>query len=174
MISHTSGRKLFPFLPQSFHIRFGRNAHLHQVITRHSMAKSSAVSSSDEDDAPEGAQIPSLPPSGPRKLVRPSLPAGAQNRRSYTRRDAALLTHQHPSTPSPTGHAAPSHAETFYLQKQMHAQTQMVFVLEGGDRVEGAIEWYDTDVIKVRHGNVRTLIYKPSIKYLYKAGEPTG
>jgi sRNA-binding regulator protein Hfq len=56
----------------------------------------------------------------------------------------------------------------------MHAQTQMVFVLEGGDRVEGAIEWYDTCVIKVRHGNVRTLIYKPSIKYLYKAGEPTG
>ena len=138
------------------------------------MAKSSAVSSSDEDDALEGAQIPSLPPSGPRKLVRPSLPAGAQKRRSYVRRETALLTHQHPlSSPSPMGHAAPSHAETFYLQKQVHSQTQMVFVLEGGDRVEGAIEWYDTDVIKVRQGNVRTLIYKPSIKYLYKAAEPT-
>jgi sRNA-binding regulator protein Hfq len=137
------------------------------------MAKSSAVSSSDEDDAPEGAQIPSLPPSGPRKLVRPSLPAGAQNRRSYIRRETSLLTHQQPSTLAPAGHSAHSHAETFYLQKQVHSQTQMVFVLEGGDRVEGAIEWYDTDVIKVRQGNVRTLIYKRSVKYLYKAGEPT-
>jgi sRNA-binding regulator protein Hfq len=137
------------------------------------MANSSAVSSGGEDDAPEGAQIPSLPPSGPRKLVRPSLPAGAQNRRSYARREAALLTHQNNSTPAPAGHAAHSHAEAFYLQKQMHTQTPMVFVLEGGDRIEGAIEWYDTDVIKVRQGNVRILIYKPSIKYLYKAGDQT-
>ena len=53
----------------------------------------------------------------------------------------------------------------------MHSQTRMVFMLEGGDRVEGAIEWYDTDAIKVRNGNVRTLIYKTSIKYLYKAGD---
>ena len=37
--------------------------------------------------------------------------------------------------------------------------------------VSGAIEWYDTDAIKVRNGNVRTLIYKTSIKYLYKAGD---
>jgi len=136
------------------------------------MAKSSAVSSSDEDDALQGAQIPSLPPSGPRKLVRPSLPAGSQNRRSYARRETSLLTHQQASSSPPSGHVAHSHAETFYLQKQTHAQTQMVFMLEGGDCVEGTIEWYDTDVIKVRHGNVRTLIYKSSIKYLYKAGEP--
>ena len=47
-----------------------------------------------------------------------------------------------------------------------------VFVLEGGDRVEGAIEWYDTDTIKVRNGRVRTLIYKAAIKYLHKAGDP--
>jgi sRNA-binding regulator protein Hfq len=44
-------------------------------------------------------------------------------------------------------------------------------MLEDGDRIEGAIEWYDTDAIKVRNGNVRTLIYKTSIKYLYKAGD---
>jgi sRNA-binding regulator protein Hfq len=47
----------------------------------------------------------------------------------------------------------------------------MVFMLEGGDQVEGAIEWYDTDTIKVRNGNVRTLVYKAAIKYLYKAGD---
>ncbi len=43
------------------------------------------------------------------------------------------------------------------LQKQMHSQTRMVFMLEDGDRIEGAIEWYDTDAIKVRNGSVRTL-----------------
>lgn len=47
----------------------------------------------------------------------------------------------------------------------------MVFLLEDGERVEGTIEWYDRDAIKVRNGGVRTLIYKTSIKYLYKAGE---
>ena len=47
----------------------------------------------------------------------------------------------------------------------------MVFVLEQGEQIEGQIEWYDRDAIKVRHGATRTLIYKSSIKYLYKAGE---
>ena len=45
------------------------------------------------------------------------------------------------------------------------------YIIERQIRIEGAIEWYDTDAIKVRNGNVRTLIYKTSIKYLYKAGE---
>jgi sRNA-binding regulator protein Hfq len=134
------------------------------------MANRSAVSSQD-DEAPEGATIPSLPPSGPRKLVRPTLPPGTQPRRSFTRGDAALLSHQQPAVPTPNGHSPQSHAETFYLQKQMQSQTPMVFVLEGGDRLEGCIEWYDIDAIKIRHGNVRTLIYKAAIKYLYKAAE---
>lgn len=63
-----------------------------------------------------------------------------------------------------------THAETFYLQKQVQNQTLMVFVLEDGERIEGHIEWYDRASIKVRHGG-RTLIYKDAIKYLYKAGE---
>ena len=47
----------------------------------------------------------------------------------------------------------------------------MVFVLEDGEQVEGVIEWYDQQAIKVKRGNVRTLIYKAGIKYLYKATE---
>jgi sRNA-binding regulator protein Hfq len=47
----------------------------------------------------------------------------------------------------------------------------MIFMLENGDHVEGIIEWYDVDTIKVRHGSVRVLIYKASIKYLYKAAD---
>jgi sRNA-binding regulator protein Hfq len=131
------------------------------------MANHSAVPSHDEgDELLQGATIPSLPPSGPRKLVRPILPLEVRNRRSYVRRETPLLLHQ--QAPVANGRAC-SPAEPFYLQKQMHSQTRMVFMLEDGDRIEGAIEWYDTDTIKVRNGNVRTLIYKTAIKYLYKA-----
>ncbi|QNI34923.1 RNA chaperone Hfq [Alloacidobacterium dinghuense] len=63
-----------------------------------------------------------------------------------------------------------THAEAFYFQKQAQTQTQMVFILEDGERIEGYIEWYDRNAIKVRN-HTRTLIYKSSIKYLYKANE---
>jgi sRNA-binding regulator protein Hfq len=62
------------------------------------------------------------------------------------------------------------HAELFYLQKQIQAQTPMVVVLEDGERVEGCIEWYDRNAIKVR-GRSKTLIYKSAIKYMYKQGD---
>ncbi|HUB17632.1 MAG TPA: hypothetical protein VL990_03295 [Acidobacteriaceae bacterium] len=77
-----------------------------------------------------------------------------------------------------------SHAEAFYLQKQVQTQTAMVVVLDDGEKIEGCIEWYDRNVIKLRatssslsrsgarpESGVRVLIYKSSIKYLYKAGE---
>lgn len=132
------------------------------------MAKHSAVPSHDESEESQVSSIPSLPPSGPRKLVRPTLPDGVRGRRIYSRRDIPLLTHQQPIA---NGHGESSHAETFYLQKQIHAQTQMVVVLEGGDHLEGCIEWYDNDTIKLRNGGVRTLIYKAAIKYLYKSAD---
>jgi sRNA-binding regulator protein Hfq len=66
--------------------------------------------------------------------------------------------------------SAQRQAELFYLQKQIHAQTPMVIVLEDGERVEGCIEWYDRNSIKVR-GRVRCLVYKSAIKYMYKLGE---
>jgi sRNA-binding regulator protein Hfq len=50
----------------------------------------------------------------------------------------------------------------------------MIFVLEDGEQVEGTIEWYDLHSIKVKRGNVRTLIYKAGIKYLYKATDSNG
>jgi len=62
------------------------------------------------------------------------------------------------------------HAELFYLQKQIQAQTPMVLVLEGGEVVEGCIEWYDQNALKVR-GNSKTLVYKSAIKYMYKQGD---
>jgi sRNA-binding regulator protein Hfq len=62
------------------------------------------------------------------------------------------------------------HAELFYLQKQIQSQTPMVIVLEDGEKIEGCIEWYDRNALKVR-GRTRMLIYKSSIKYMHKLGE---
>jgi sRNA-binding regulator protein Hfq len=62
------------------------------------------------------------------------------------------------------------HAELFYLQKQIQSQTAMVIVLEDGEQVDGCIEWYDRNSLKVR-GKTKTLIYKSAIKYMYKLGD---
>jgi sRNA-binding regulator protein Hfq len=62
------------------------------------------------------------------------------------------------------------HAELFYLQKQIQSQTPMVIVLEDGERIEGCIEWYDRNTLKVR-GRAKTLVYKCAIKYMYKLGD---
>jgi sRNA-binding regulator protein Hfq len=61
-------------------------------------------------------------------------------------------------------------AELFYLQKQIQAQTPMVVVLEDGEQVEGCIEWYDRNALKLR-GRQKTLVYKSAIKYMYKLGD---
>jgi sRNA-binding regulator protein Hfq len=62
------------------------------------------------------------------------------------------------------------HAELFYLQKQIQSQTPMVIVLEDGEQVDGCIEWYDRNSLKVR-GKTKTLVYKSAIKYMYKLGD---
>ena len=112
-------------------------------------------------------------PVAPRKLVRPQT-NGHQVPRSVPRRlrGTGLSLHEEAFAPpvrSNQPRAAASHAEAFYLQKQMQAQIPMVFVLEDGEQIEGVIEWYDRDTIKVRH-TTRTLVFKRTIKYLYKAG----
>jgi len=45
-------------------------------------------------------------------------------------------------------------------------------VMKDGEEVQGFIEWYDRNCIKVNRGSSSALlIYKPSIRYIYKAGE---
>jgi sRNA-binding regulator protein Hfq len=65
---------------------------------------------------------------------------------------------------------AQRNAELFYLQKQIQSQTPMVLVLEDGELIEGCIEWYDRNALKIR-GCQKTLVYKSSIKYMYKVGD---
>jgi RNA chaperone Hfq len=66
--------------------------------------------------------------------------------------------------------AAQRQAELFYLQKQIQSQTPMVVILEDGEQIEGCIEWYDRNALKVR-SRQKTLIYKSAIKYMYKVGD---
>jgi host factor-I protein len=64
-----------------------------------------------------------------------------------------------------------TNAEQFYYSKQMQGKTPMVVLLTDGEQLEGIIEWYDRDCLKLnREGAPNLLLYKHSIKYMYKAG----
>ena len=63
-----------------------------------------------------------------------------------------------------------TNAEQFYFSKQMQSKTTMVVVLTDGERLEGVVEWYDRNCIKLnRIGDPNLLLYKHCIKYIYKA-----
>jgi sRNA-binding regulator protein Hfq len=48
----------------------------------------------------------------------------------------------------------------------------MVIILGDGEQIDGAIEWYDKNSIKVnRQSEPNLLIPKHNIKYMYKANE---
>ncbi|HZZ38792.1 MAG TPA: hypothetical protein VFE06_06660 [Acidobacteriaceae bacterium] len=130
---------------------------------------------------PERAKTHDLDVIGPRKLIRPRLPEGFIRSRRPQRPDAAPYLWRPPAHPAVAAHDSSS-AEAFYFQKQIQSQTPMIVLLDDGERIEGCIEWYDRDVIKVRcsnsspfrhgdHGPRVLLIYKSGIKYLFKAGE---
>jgi sRNA-binding regulator protein Hfq len=112
------------------------------------------------------AIIPAVPSPG----LGEASPTQDRGRQSRVKRNSAA--------PPPFRFAAQMHheespyrqAELFYLQKQIQAQTPMVIVLEDGEKVEGCIEWFDRNCLKVR-GRVKTLVYKSAIKYMYKVGE---
>jgi host factor-I protein len=98
--------------------------------------------------------------SGNRKLIRPSLNEvkDQMNRRPNNHQKKAAPPDQ-------------TNAENFYYMKQMQAKTPMVFVMKDGETLEGVIEWYDKTCLKVnRDGHPNLLIFKPNIKYMYKAG----
>jgi len=116
--------------------------------------------------------------SGQRRLIRPSLPL-----RSVAARQPAIFGHGSALTSRAMADGTvedSSHAEVFYFQKQIQAQTRMIVMLENGEELEGSIEWYDRYAIKLRNvgrgglrngARSRVLVYKDSIRYIYKAGE---
>lgn len=63
-----------------------------------------------------------------------------------------------------------TNAETFYYKKQIDSRTKMVIVLTDGEEIEGTIEWYDLDALKInRTAKPNILLPKHSIKYMFKA-----
>jgi host factor-I protein len=108
-----------------------------------------------------------------RKLIRPLLnhnnhsAASAGERRERPERTTGGANGARKSAPPEQ-----TNAENFYYQKQMQSKTAMVIVLTDGEQIHGCIEWYDKSCIKVnRTGAPNLMIYKPSIKYMYKEGE---
>lgn len=106
-----------------------------------------------------------------RKLIRPSLNRSEHrdgDRREGDRRERPSNSNGVKKTPPPEQ----THAENFYYQKQMQSKTPMVLVLQDGEEIHGIIEWYDKYCLKMnRVGAANILIYKPSIKYMYKESE---
>ena len=94
-----------------------------------------------------------------RKLIRPNF---SEIKEKMTK-DAAKKKSPPPSE---------TFAENYYYLKQMNKKTPMAVVLEDGETIEGYIEWYDRNCIKVNRTNApNLLIYKTSIKYLYKLND---
>jgi host factor-I protein len=63
-----------------------------------------------------------------------------------------------------------TNAEQFYYSKQMQSKTHMIVVLNDGEQLEGVIEWYDRDCLKLnREGAANLLLFKHCIKYMYKS-----
>ena len=128
-----------------------------------------------------------------RKLIRPALPRPDHNhgnhnsnhpqaverRDRHERHERSFERGDHGDRgmgPGGGRKAAPpeqTNAENFYYQKQMQSRTPMVIVLRDGEEVHGVIEWYDKTCIKVIRddGRPNLMIYKPSIKYMFKEEE---
>jgi host factor-I protein len=97
-----------------------------------------------------------------RKLIRPSFNE-LKEQIAPPRRAQPPQQQKKPIPPDQTN------AENFYYVKQMQAKTPMVFVLRDGEVLHGTIEWYDKCCLKInRNGEPNVLLYKPSIKYMYK------
>ncbi|MDH4258379.1 MAG: RNA chaperone Hfq [Candidatus Aminicenantes bacterium] len=91
-----------------------------------------------------------------RKLIRPNL---SEIKEKMSRDSAKKKSHPPYET----------YAENYYYLKQMNKKTPMGVVLDDGEIVEGYIEWYDKNCLKLNRDDApNLLIYKSSIKYLYK------
>lgn len=125
----------------------------------------------DSLDATAVERAPEAEEFSNRKLIRPLL---NHNHERNHRADAAMERRERPNGPAPRKNLPPeqTNAENFYYQKQMQSHTPMVVVLSDGEEIRGVIEWYDKNCIKlVRNGQPNIMVYKPSIKYMYKESE---
>jgi host factor-I protein len=79
---------------------------------------------------------------------------------------------QPPAPPKKIHPPTDTFAENYYYLKQMSKKTPMAVVFNDGQVVEGYIEWYDRNCIKLNRDNApNLLVYKSNIKFLYKINE---
>ncbi|TAN22550.1 MAG: hypothetical protein EPN33_07805 [Acidobacteria bacterium] len=106
-----------------------------------------------------------------RKLIRPSLAdVRGQLARAAGATAPAVRASAPPRQPKKPVPPEQTNAESFYYLKQMQTKTDMVLILRDGERIRGIIEWYDRHCLKVhRNGEPNLLIYKDTVKYMYKA-----
>ncbi|MBN2430462.1 MAG: RNA chaperone Hfq [Acidobacteria bacterium] len=98
-----------------------------------------------------------------RKLIRPSLADVSTTAAKYAQTQGRKRV-----PPDQT------FAENFYYVKQMNNRTPMIVHLNNGEKLQGIIEWYDRDCIKLNRDNApNLLLYKSSILYMYKEEEET-
>lgn len=94
-----------------------------------------------------------------RKLIRPNL-------NEYKEKMSREPAKKKPHPPSET------FAENYYFLKQMNKKTHVRIVLIDGETIDGIIEWYDRNCIKLNRSKApNLLIYKRSVKYIYKLEE---
>jgi host factor-I protein len=99
-----------------------------------------------------------------RRLIRPALVEVKDQPNSNRRASTTGPVQKKVVPPEQTN------AENFYYVKQMQSKTPMVIVLQDGETIEGTIEWYDKSCLKIHRDNgPNVLLYKPCIKYMYKA-----
>ncbi len=125
----------------------------------------------DSLDATAVERAPEAEEFSNRKLIRPLL--NHNNERNH-RAEAPMERRDRVNGPGPRKNVPQeqTNAENFYYQKQMQSHTPMVVVLRDGEEIHGVIEWYDKNCIKlVRNGQPNIMVYKPSIKYMYKESE---
>ena len=123
-----------------------------------------------------------------RKLIRPTLAEVRNKSREAPPAPAkpatvVQRTSKEPSAPSSAPQPAiqvrkrqpptvETFAELYYYKKQIDAHTLMLIVLQDGEEIEGTIEWYDRNALKInRRAEPNLLLLKHNIKYMYKAEE---
>lgn len=114
-----------------------------------------------------------------RKLVRPNLAQIKSRLGNHGGvRDSVPRSNGEPSGNAGRRRPAPAestNAEAFYYLKQMNTQTQMIVVLDNGEQLRGHIEWYDRGCLKIhRPDGPNLLVFKHSIRYLYKVEDEAG
>jgi host factor-I protein len=131
----------------------------------------------DSSDATAARQAPEQTEESfiSRKLIRPSLSSAPPRTEPVSERRERLERTDRLPANGPRRTVAPSeqtHAENYYYQKQIQSKTAVVVVLKDGEQVQGYIEWYDRCCLKLnRTAGSHLLIYKPAIRYIYKASE---